>query len=346
MMHRRTALLAACALPALAGSAQAEVNVVTSIKPVHSLVSAVMKGAGAPTLIVEGAASPHTYSLKPSQAAALQDADVIFWIGDGLENFLEKPISTIGAGTKAVELVHSHGLETLGFREGGTFEKHSHADGDHDEHEEHAETEDHEHEDDDDHDHDHDEDHEHEDDHDHDEHHDHGSVDMHLWLDPMNGKAMVHEIAETLAAIDPDNADLYEANAADVSDRLDALAGELTVDLEPVHDKGYIVFHDAYQYFEHRFGLTPAGSITVTPDIMPGAERLHEIRAKVTELGATCVFAEPQFEPKLISVITEGTDAKSGTLDPLGAGIEDGPDLYFELLRGMATSFKTCLTAQ
>ncbi|WP_425419607.1 zinc ABC transporter substrate-binding protein ZnuA [Oricola indica] len=329
MKTRQTLLLASVVLPALAVSAQADVKVIASIKPVHSLVAAIMEGAGEPSLIVEGAGSPHTYSLKPSQASALQDADLIFWIGEDLEPFLEKPIETIGGDAKAVELFHAHGLETLDFRAGGSFEKHVHDDDDHDDDDDHNHADDH-------------------DDDDHDDHadddHDHGSVDMHLWLDPMNAKAMAHEIAEALAEADPDNAALYEKNEAALEDRLDALTTEIEAQLEPVKDKGFIVFHDGYQYFEHRFGLSAAGSITVSPEVMPGADRLRDIREKVQELNATCVFGEPQFEPKLVSVVTEGTDARSGTLDPLGAAIEAGPDLYFEVIRGLATSFSTCLS--
>jgi len=345
MRFRQTLLLASVVFPATAASALADVNVIVSIKPVHSLVAAVMQGASEPGLIVEGASSPHTYSLKPSQAAALQDADVIFWIGERLETFLEKPIDTIGEKTKAVELVNAHGLETLGFREGGAFEKHAHDDEEHEHEEEHAEA-DHDHEEHEEAGHDHG--HAEEDGHEHaeaEEHeHEHGDVDMHVWLDPQNAKAMAHEIAETLAAADPGNSDLYEANAAALADRLDTLTTELTAELEPVHDKGYIVFHDAYQYFENRFGLAPAGSITVSPDVMPGADRLREIQDKVQELGAACVFAEPQFEPKLVTVAIEGSDARSAVLDPLGAEIAPGPELYFDVLRGMATSFKTCLS--
>ena len=318
----KTLLLASAALSAATVSAAAEVDVIASVKPVHSLVAAVMEGAGTPSLIVEGASSPHSYSLKPSQAAALQKADVVFWIGEALETFLEKPIGTIGAHTRAVELIDAHGVETLGFREGGAFEEHMHGDDEegHDDHDEdHATAEDHDHE------------------------HDHGEIDAHIWLDPQNAKAMAQEIAETLADADPGNAALYEKNAAALSGRLDALTTELQAELAPVSGKGFIVFHDAYQYFEHRFGLTAAGSITVTPDVMPGAERLKEIQAKVRELGATCVFAEPQFEPKLVTVAIEGTDARSGVLDPLGAGLKEGPDLYFDLMRAMSASIRDCL---
>jgi zinc transport system substrate-binding protein len=284
--------------------------VIASIKPVHSLVAAVMEGAGEPALIVEGAASPHSYSLKPSQAAALQDADVVFWIGEGLETFLEKPIATIGASTTTVELLDAPGLETLGFREGGAFE--AHEDEHDDAHGEEAE-------------------------------HGHGEIDTHVWLDPQNAKALAAAIANALATADAGNAALYKANAAALDERLDALTAEIAAELAPLGGKGYIVFHDAYQYFERRFGLTPAGSITVTPDIMPGAERLKEIRAKIAELGATCVFAEPQFEPRLVTVAIEGTNARSAVLDPLGAGLVAGPELYFELMRAMAASFGDCL---
>jgi zinc transport system substrate-binding protein len=163
-------------------------------------------------------------------------------------------------------------------------------------------------------------------------------------LDPVNAKAMVHEIEEALVEADPDNAARYEANADAVSARLDALIADVSSELEPVKGKGFIVFHDGYQYFENRFGITASGSITVSPEVMPGAERITEIRERVQELGAACVFAEPQFEPKLVSTVIEGTNARSGTLDPLGAGLEDGAELYFQLIRNMSTSIKTCLT--
>jgi zinc transport system substrate-binding protein len=314
MKSLRTLLLAACAIPATLSSAHADMNVIASIKPIHSLVAAVMKGAGEPALIVEGAGSPHTYSLKPSQAAALQDADVVFWVGEELEAFLQKPIETIGTHTKAVELIQAPGLETLPLREGGTFEPHQH-DG-----EEHA----------------------------HEEGHDHGhdEIDMHAWLDPQNAKALANEIASTLGKADPANAALYKANADNLDMKLDVLTDEITTSLAPVSGKGFIVFHDGYQYFEHRFGLSAAGSITIAPEVMPGAERLTQIRAKVKELGATCVFAEPQFEPKLVSVAIEGTDARSAMLDPLGATLQPGPDLYFDLLHAMANSIRSCLSGE
>ncbi len=167
---------------------------------------------------------------------------------------------------------------------------------------------------------------------------------MHLWLDPLNAKAMVHEIVEMLAEADPANAATYKKNGEALEAKLEALVGEISQTVAPVKDRPFIVFHDAYQYFEKRFGLKAAGSITVSPEKLPGAKRLKEIRAKVEELGATCVFAEPQFRPKLVKVVTDGTKAKSGTLDPLGSTVEAGPDLYFDMMRNMAKSIKDCLS--
>lgn len=303
-----------------AGTAHAEVpNVVVSIKPIHSLVASIMQGVGEPALIVEGAASPHTYSMKPSNASALEKANVVFWVGHGLEAFLEKPLESLGSKAKIVELDDAPGLEKLKFREGGAFEAHDHGD----EHEEGAEG------------------------HAHGEaghHHDEGEFDLHLWLDPANATAMAVEIEKTLAAADPDNAAAYKTNLDALNTRLAALDKTLAETVAPIKDKPFIVFHDAYQYFEHRYQVKVAGSITVSPETLPGAARLKQIHEKIVELGATCVFAEPQFEPKLVNVVLEGTSAKSGTLDPEAATLEAGPDLYFQLMEGIGTSLKTCLS--
>ncbi|MEX0343570.1 MAG: zinc ABC transporter substrate-binding protein [Rhizobiaceae bacterium] len=367
MRAAKSFLIASTILAVSTIAARADVQVVASIKPVHSLVAAVMKGVGEPGLIVEGAASPHSFSLRPSQAAMLEEADVVFWIGHELEAFLEKPLEALAGDSKAVELIDAHDLTKLGLREGGTFDAHDHSEHEAHEDHDHADHDDHAHDKDDDHAHDkHDEQAEEHDDHDHakaddnhahDEHdghdkaeaehhddHGHGEFNVHVWVDPVNAKALVHEIEETLSGADPDNAAKYMANAADVMARLDSLTANIKADLETVKGKPFVVFHDAYQNFEDRFGLTAVGSITVSPEVQPGAERVAELRAKISELGATCVFSEPQFEPKIVQTITEGTSAKSGVIDPLGASLQDGPDLYFELIRNMATSFKTCLS--
>ena len=301
--------------------ANAETKVIASIKPVHSLVSAVMEGVGSPGLLVKGAGSPHSYSLKPSQAEELQAADVIFWMGHDLEAFLENSIENIAKNAKSVSLMDSHDLIKLSFREGGAFEAHAHDD--HDDHKDH-------------------DDHGHDDHKDHDDH-GHDEIDPHVWLDPANAKALVHEIEETLSEADPANASVYEANAKTMMSKLDNLMAEIDNELQPVRGRGYVVFHDAYQYFENRFGVSAIGSITVSPEVMPGAERVAELREKVKSLDATCVFSEPQFEPKLVKTVTENTNAGTGVLDPLGSSIKDGPELYFTLIRNMAKSLKDCL---
>ena len=301
----------------LSTTSMAAPDVVASIKPVHSLVAAVMAGVGEPTLIVKGSASPHTYALKPSDAGALESADIVFWTGHGMELFLADALETLATDAIVVELAESPGITLLSVREGGAFEAHAHEGEGHGD-EEH--------------------------DHGHEEHdHEHEEGDMHFWLDPENAKLMVTHIATTLAEVDPENATAYQANAEAELVRLDELEAELAATLAPVADKPFIVFHDAYQYFEARFGLTLAGSVTVTPEVMPGAARIDELKAKVAELGATCVFAEPNFEPTIIAAITEGSPAQSGVLDPEGGALAEGPDLYPTLLRGLATSLVDCL---
>jgi len=299
-------------------AANADVSVVTSIKPVHSLVSGVMQGVGSPTVIIEGAGSPHTYSLKPSQAKQLQDADLVFWMGDELEPFLRGPIQNIAKNAKSIKLIEAHGLKKIKFREGGMFDEHD----DHDDHghDKHAKD-------------------------DHDDH-GHGEYDPHVWLDPINAKAIVHEIEEALVKADPKNAKEYKANADRIAGELDQLVKELRAQFQPVQQKGFIVFHDAYQYFEQRFGVSAIGSITVSPEVMPGAERVSELRNKIRGLKATCIFSEPQFEPKLVRTLVEGTGARAGVLDPLGASLTKGPNLYFQLVREMARSLKECLSAK
>ncbi len=253
-MKSSSALLFASTVLLSSPVAAAGPNVVASIKPVHSLVASIMQGVGEPSLIVEGAASPHTYNMKPSNAAALQAAKVVFWVGPGLEAFLDKPLDALSGGAKVVELSEAPGLEKLKFREGGAFEAHDHDDEGHgEEGHKHAEGEA-EHDDAaapeaaaaDDHDHAH-------------EGHDHEGFDMHLWLDPQNARAMAAEIEKTLTEADPDNAGAYKANLEKLNQRLDALDKSLVATVAPVKDKPFVVFHDAYQYFEHRYQVRVVG---------------------------------------------------------------------------------------
>lgn len=341
-MSRSALPLALLSSLLLTGTVLAAPSVVVSTKPIHALVAAVMGDTGTPALIVKGAASPHTYSLRPSDAAALESADIVFWTGHGMELFLADALDTLTTDAEVVELAEAPGIELLPLREGGAIEAHDHGDEDHEDHKDHEDHEDHE-------EHEGHEDHEDHDGHDHDAHdqddhdHAHGEEDMHFWLDPENAKLMVTEIAAVLSEADPENAATYGANAEAEIARLDDLTAEIAEALAPVADKPFVVFHDAYQYFEARFGLELAGTVTVSPEVMPGAARIDQLRAKVSELGATCVFAEPNFEPAIVRTIIEGTAARAGVLDPEGSSLTEGPELYPQLLRNLAAGLLECL---
>ena len=343
------ALTLAFALIAAAAMASGEeetdpgaIRVVASIKPVHSLVSAIMDGVGEPHLIIRGASSPHTFSMRPSDAEALEDADVIFLIDELKETALAGPIANLGDRALVVQLSRIPEITfLLSLREGGAFEMHTHGHGEDDHHDE---------DDDAGHDHEEDEDRDEEDHHDaEDEHehgdHEHGEFDLHIWLDPVNAAVMAEAITDALSEVDPANAATYHDNEHDLIHDLEDLVDELDAALAPVRDKPFIVLHDAYQYFEDRFGLTAAGSITVNPERAPGVQRVTEIRDRVRELEGACVFAEPQFDRRIVDVVIEGTHARAGTIDPLGADIDDGPELYFEMMRTLAASFRECLGA-
>jgi zinc transport system substrate-binding protein len=310
--HARVALIALASTLTFSGTALAAdpVKVVASIKPIHSLVAGVMQGVAEPTLLVKGAASPHSFNLRPSDARALNQADLVFWVGEDMETFLAKPIGSLADKAHPVALMERSNLTLLPTREGGAWEKHE-----------------------DDHDHAHEGGHEDE----------HGTHDAHVWLDVDNAAKMVATIARELSEHDSANAARYQANAADLTERLTALDAEMKTTLAPVKDKPFVVFHDAYHYLEERYGLNAVGAITVSPDQRPSAQRLSQLRAKISSLDAACVFAEPQFEPTLVATVVEKTPAKRGTLDPLGASLDDGSELYFTLMRGMAASLVSCL---
>lgn len=304
--HRAAATFAAAIMFAFGAGAAAEPRVVASIAPVQSLVAGVMAGGGAPELIVRGTRSPHAYALRPSEAQALHRAEIVFWIGPIYESFLEKPLASLAGRARIVELARSPGVVVLPAREGGSWDdEHGHGHG----HGKSAAAE----------------------------------ADGHLFLDPENAKAIVRAAAATLAAHDAANAARYSANGERVLARLDALDTELARTLAPVRGKPFIVFHDAYQYFERRYGLAAVGSITVSPERPPGAQRLQRLRRKIASLNAVCVFSEPQFEPALVQTVVERTRAKTAVLDPLGASAAPTPDAYFDMMRALARSLSDCL---
>jgi zinc transport system substrate-binding protein len=300
-------LIAAVILAALvSASAQAAPppKVLVSIKPIHSIVAAVMGGAGTPGLLLQGNASPHSYSLKPSDAGKIASAQVIFWVGPVMETFLEHPFATLGADARIVALADVPGVLRLPARRGGLWEGDAH-DTDN-----------------------------------------LSTIDGHVWLDPRNAAAMAHAAAKTLGRVDPSRARLYAANAQAFEGRMQRLDAELAAKLTPVRSRPYIVFHDAFHYFELRYGLSPAGAVTVAADRPVGAGRIDAIRRKIASTNAICVFSTPQYPPKLIDTLTAATSARVGVLDDLGADLPPGPTLYETLLRGIAGSLVACLTPQ
>ena len=317
-------LLSSISLFSFISYAEAEPKVVTSIKPLHSLISYVMDGVGSPNLLVDGSSSPHTFQLKPSHATMLQEADVVFWIGEDLESFLETPLDSIAVNARKITLMDSDQIELLKFREKNVFED------DHDEHEGHD---------------DHDEHEEHADGHDehegHDDHgHHHGEFDIHFWLDPEIAKSIVKIASLELSEVDPANQATYQTNASNAVSELDKLINDTRTKINS--DAKYIVFHDAYQYFEQRFGIEVIGALTVNPEVLPGAKQLAEIREVIEHEKVNCLFSEPQFNPSIANTIAQDTGIKAAVLDPLGAELEPGKELYFQLINDMASSFESC----
>ena len=321
-------------------SVNAEIKVVASIKPIHSLASYLMDGVGKPKLIVDGYASPHGFSLKPSHAKMLQEADIVLWVGEDIENFLVKPLGSIAKNAEKIELLDIKGLKKLKFRERNVFEGHDDHGHKEDDHDDHAKKEDG-------HDDEHKDEHGHDDDHKkdgHDEHghegHAHGEFDPHIWLDPLNAKVILKEMAKHLIENDQKNASVYKDNLKKANKDLDKLVKQVKSELNK--DFKSIVFHDAYQYFEKRFKVNVLGAFTVNTDVLPGAEQLKEIREIIEHDKVTCVFSEPQFNPDIINAVAKDMNISTGVLDPLGATLTPGKNLYFDLIKNMSKSFKGC----
>ena len=303
----------------------ADVKVLTSNKPLHSLASSLMDGVGKPDLIVDGFASPHGFSMKPSHAKMLQNADLVFWVGEDLESFLEKPLNSIAKKAEKIELMETKGLQVLKFRERNIFDEHD----DHDDHDGHAKKKKDGYDDHDDH-----------DGHDDHEGHAHGEFDPHIWLDPINAKVILFEMSKHLIELDAKNESVYRDNLSKAYKEIDNLTKDVTAELNK--SVASIVFHDAYQYFEKRFNINILGAFTVNTDVMPGAEQLAEIREIIEHDKVSCVFSEPQFNPDIIKAVAKDMNIKTGVVDPLGATLNPGKDLYFKLIRNMSSSFKGC----
>lgn len=282
-------------------------RVVVSIAPIHSLVAGVMEGVGEPELLLRGGNSPHNYLLKPSQMRSLKRADVVIWVGENIEGFLTKTVAGLDSDTIIIELMEVEGILTLPSREGGEW-KTAHAHSHH--------------------------------------HHDHNSVDAHLWLDPINAVRMVQAFVAQLSEIDPKNAALYQANGQRLQQQLNALDQHLAQTLAPIRQMPYLVLHDAYQYFERRYRLSPVGAVMVDAGRKPGARRLKEIRQRANEHNVRCVFSEPQLQDKFLNVVTEKTNITMAVLDPMGIDVTPGKKLYFEVMDGIALGLSNCFSRQ
>ena len=291
-------------------------GVVVSIKPIHSLVAGVMTGVGEPHLIVKGAASPHTFALRPSDARALENADVVFWVGETVEPFLTRPLQTIGAAAHSIELIGEGEVRVLAAREGGAWGASGHTIHGPARHRD-ARSE-----------------------------HDREHLDGHIWLDPRNATAVTRIAVRVLAALDPGNAVTYRRNGDDLAYRLSILEAELTEGLRPIREVPYAVFHDAYQYLEQRYGLNAIGAISTHTGRAPGARSLQALRTRIIESDARCVFHEPQFDPKLVETLIGGTDVSAGVLDSMGAKVQPGAEAYFRIMRDISAALSNCLRGE
>ena len=323
-------------------SAIAEIKVVTTIKPVHSLVSGVMDGVSNPTLIIEGSNSPHNFSLKPSHAKMLEEADIVFWIGEDLESFMEKPLNSLAKNAVQISFMDLKSIKKLKFREMNDHDDHDDHHGHEDEHEGHDDHDNDGHKDDDHDDHGHDDHHGHESEDDDSSHdgHNHGEFDAHIWLDPVNAKVMISEIAHELSELDPSNKSNYEKNAEKMISSMDDLINRVSTIVPK--NPSFIVFHDAYQYFENRFNIKFAGALTLNPEVLPGAKQIAEIQELIEHDSVKCIFSELQYNPKIIEMLSADMKISTSILDPLGAEIDKGPKMYNNLILQIANSLKDC----
>lgn len=312
-------LLAGMLIPSILWAASPP-RVLVSIKPIHSLTTAIMADVGTPQLLITGGGSPHGYTLRPSEARLIADADLVIWIGQELESFLVRPLENLNRDDVSLSLLTELPQQVLPVRSGGTWEGHGHnLGGELDHHDSH---------------------------HDQDalgHHDDDAAKDPHIWTSPLVAKEIVILIADRLSAVDPSHADIYTSNATKLTAQLDQLFLELKAQLQPVASVPYVVFHDAYQYFERDFAVNAIGSVAIDAERAPGVRRVMEVRDKISELNARAVFSEPQFQSRIIATIIEGTGVKTGILDPMGAELAEGPDAYFELIRDMGSSLATAL---
>lgn len=318
MKQKKLRTLSHLLLPLMlfSGSANADgPRVVADIAPIHSLVSMVMDGVGQPQLLVPQNISPHHYSMRPSEAEALQEAQLVVYVGHDMSPWLEPVLETLAASASALDLSKVDNIMQLAYREGPIFDGHDeegHDDHDEEGHDDHA-------------------------------HHDHDGVDPHVWLDPMNAKLWLYAIASELTRIDPKNADRYDENARSSSRTITLAMAQAEGHLASGKDNGFLVYHDAYQYFEKRFNRVAVGSISLGDASKPSAKRLSELKALFGAQGISCVLTEPQYSSKIVDSVFGGFKPTIGVVDPIGIDLELGTTLYPELLENIALSIAQCV---
>ena len=283
-------------------SLNAEVKVVTTIKPIHSLVAGVMDGLGSPSLIVDGSNSPHNFSLKPSHAKMIEDAEIIFWAGEDLETFMIKPLESIANNATKVSFMDLDSIIKLKFKEENILE----VEGYDDDHDKHAD----------------------------------GEFDAHIWLDPKNAIEIVNEIAKTLSLKDPNNKNVYYSNAEKLNHSLNELIKKINLSINK--DARFIVFHDAYQYFEKRFDVSSAGALILNEEALPSAKKVSEIHKIIKKQNINCIISEPQFNPNIIKSIAQDSSILTRSFDPLGSSFDTNKNLYFEMILSLSNSLKDC----
>ena len=280
-------------------------NVSVDIAPLHSLVASVMNGVGVPNLIIPSGSSPHDHRLRPSEAKAMQDANIVFWMGEELTPWMENAVKTLSSNASINTLLENDKTSLLEFREGALFEAHDHNDEEHDEH-------------------------------------GHGSRDPHAWLSPNNAKAWLDVIAAQLSSYAPENAGVYFTNAAATKSEIEMIIAEINLTLDPIRGGKFIVFHDAYQYFENDFDFRASGAISIGDASDPSPARIAKIQKRIRDEEINCVLAEPQFKANLVQTVMEGSQANTNVIDPLGVGLKPGVSLYNKLIKNMAQSLTDC----
>jgi len=307
-------------------------GIITTIQPITSLVSAVIGNTGKTISLIPTEISPHEYKLKPSDIKKLQNGNIIFYVSDHLETSITKVFENLPKNIKSINLMEDAGIKHLAIRDNEAWERHDHrhGHGDHHDHDKKAkEHDDHE-----------DEKHAKK----HDDHNNHEKEDdVHIWLSPDNAVKIIKKVNKELSLYFPENAETYNKNTNQMIKKINELEVELKNELSGIKDKPYIVFHDAYQYFETSFDLNAVGSIALDGDIASSPKQISFIKDKIVKFKASCVFQEPQFDSKLVKIVAEGTNAQIGTLDPLGLNIKSGENFYLQLLKNMAKSLKNCL---